>query len=250
MVDRAPVRSYLICATQRSGSQFLCELLRSTRVAGWPAEYYLPRSEAERYRVDVPMDAAYLARILARRTSNGVFGMTVMRTNFAEFVEWVGQFRPDTAGRSAAQVLATVFPDLRYVHLTRRDRVRQAVSVIRWLHTRKANSERVARAPFDLPFSYQSMEEQIAGLRRQDEAWRRFFAESGVEPVRVVYEDLAERPAATVAALLRGLGIGLPDELRVGGTRLRRQADAINEAWVADYWRIHQARSAGQQVAR
>src|ERR1700683_561895 len=37
--------SYLICATQRSGSTLLCELLKDTGVAGRPEEYFEARSE-------------------------------------------------------------------------------------------------------------------------------------------------------------------------------------------------------------
>ena len=33
-------RSYLVCATQRSGSTLLCELLKDTGVAGRPEEYF------------------------------------------------------------------------------------------------------------------------------------------------------------------------------------------------------------------
>ena len=36
----APTDTYLICATQRSGSTLLCELLKQTGVAGRPEEYF------------------------------------------------------------------------------------------------------------------------------------------------------------------------------------------------------------------
>ena len=36
----APTHTYLICATQRSGSTLLCELLKQTGVAGRPEEYF------------------------------------------------------------------------------------------------------------------------------------------------------------------------------------------------------------------
>jgi LPS sulfotransferase NodH len=32
--------SYLVCATQRSGSTLLCELLKGTEVAGVPDEFF------------------------------------------------------------------------------------------------------------------------------------------------------------------------------------------------------------------
>src|SRR6201991_2549603 len=35
-----PNRSYLVCATPRSGSTLLCEALKSTGVAGRPEEYF------------------------------------------------------------------------------------------------------------------------------------------------------------------------------------------------------------------
>ncbi|MGZ5376146.1 MAG: Stf0 family sulfotransferase, partial [Solirubrobacterales bacterium] len=35
-----PARSYLVCATPRSGSTLLCEALKSTGVAGRPEEYF------------------------------------------------------------------------------------------------------------------------------------------------------------------------------------------------------------------
>src|ERR1700759_375295 len=37
---RPPNRAYLVCATPRSGSTLLCELLRSTGVAGRPLEHF------------------------------------------------------------------------------------------------------------------------------------------------------------------------------------------------------------------
>jgi LPS sulfotransferase NodH len=37
-----PTRSYLICATPRSGSTLLCEALRITGLAGNPDEYFGP----------------------------------------------------------------------------------------------------------------------------------------------------------------------------------------------------------------
>jgi len=36
----APERSYLVCATPRSGSTLVCKALRETGVAGKPEEYF------------------------------------------------------------------------------------------------------------------------------------------------------------------------------------------------------------------
>jgi LPS sulfotransferase NodH len=242
-----PVRSYLICATHRSGSQLLCDLLRSTRLAGWPAEYFLPREEARRYHEEarsadvaggeepLRIDAAYLARMLRSRvTRNGVFGMQVMQSYFEEFVDWLRATWPGGSGRTATDTLALVFPDLRYVHLRRRDKARQAISLIRARHTKIYGREET-HPPFQQPFSFELMRAHVAELERQDGYWVRLFATAGVEAITVDYEELDERPGEVVAEVLRRLGIAVPDDLVVGPTRLRRQADALSDEWVARY---------------
>jgi LPS sulfotransferase NodH len=254
-----PVRSYLICATHRSGSQMLCDLLRSTRVAGWPAEYFLPREEARRYQEEarrrgnvardgvardgpthdgdaLRIDAAYLARMLRSRvTRNGVFGMQVMQSYFEEFVDWLRATWPGASGRAPTDALALVFGDLRYVHLHRRDKVRQAISLIRARRTAIYGREGVTPPPFREPFSFELMQAHVAELERQDDYWLRLFSGAGVEAIRVCYEELDERPGEIVMDLLRRLEIAAPDGLVVGPTRLRRQADALSDEWVARY---------------
>ena len=258
-----PVRSYLICATHRSGSQMLCDLLRSTRVAGWPAEYFLPREEARRYREDarrsadarrgdeagvvgkreddelddaLRVDAAYLARMLRSRvTRNGVFGMQVMQSYFEEFVDWLRDTWPGTSGRTATDTLARVFPGLRYVHLSRRDKARQAISLLRARHTKIYGREGSTPPPFNEPFSFELVLAHVSELERQDEFWMRLFSTAGVEAIPVIYEELDERPGEVVTDLLRRLEIAVPDDLIVGPSRLRRQADALSEEWVARY---------------
>src|SRR3954465_5603909 len=42
--------SYLVCATQRSGSTLLCEALKSTGVAGRPEEFFEARGRTGRPR--------------------------------------------------------------------------------------------------------------------------------------------------------------------------------------------------------
>src|SRR5690349_14691892 len=103
--------SYLVCATQRSGSTLLCELLKGTDVAGVPDEYFealrstgLPRQPRQYFEgvtadlVDrlAPLDPArpeepgefpgWFAYVLGRGTTvNGVFGAKMMWNYFDDF---------------------------------------------------------------------------------------------------------------------------------------------------------------------
>src|SRR4051812_29575810 len=163
-----PTASYLICATPRSGSTLLCDLLARTGVAGAPEEYFQglrhtgrarqprdylgPAYDAEvrailgdRSPVDEEpgqVEAAgfasygdYLDAILRRGTTpNGVFGGKVMWAYLDGLVSELRRLPGAPAG-DAYQVLAARFPRLRLIHHTRGDRLRQAISLWRALQT-------------------------------------------------------------------------------------------------------------------
>ena len=75
----------------------------------------------------------------------------------------------------------------------------------------------------------------IAHLKRRQEAhaaaWRRWFAERGIEPLEVVYEAFAEAPQATVCEVLDHIGVPSAG-IHVPEPPLRRQADARSQDWV------------------
>ena len=113
--------SYFVCATPRSGSSFLCEVLRTTGVAGVPDDYFWnPPFWFERWGVsDSPKFAERLLR--EGSTANGVFGSKLMwdqlhdaATQFAALLGW--------GGAGPSDVLAAAFPNVHYVWLTRRDK--------------------------------------------------------------------------------------------------------------------------------
>src|SRR3954462_4910517 len=108
----APDCSYLVCATERSGSTLLCELLGATGVAGRPEEFFeflnatgRPRQPREYFEgVDdptlldllppllVPLPrpawAQQLGDALERGTTgNGVFGSKMMWAYLGDFVD-------------------------------------------------------------------------------------------------------------------------------------------------------------------
>jgi LPS sulfotransferase NodH len=137
-----PTRSYLVCASQRSGTTLLCRALTDTGLAGRPDEYFLavgPEDEAQwpawehglfgtRHRARDRED--YLAIVYDLGTTpNGTFGAKLMWNN----LRWaVAKFQemPRFRGLDRVEVLRAAFPELRVVHVTRRDRARQAVLAV------------------------------------------------------------------------------------------------------------------------
>ena len=249
--------SYLICGSQRSGTTLLATALASTGVAGRPEEYFLAVDEQampewrcwERGPLGVAHGATsredYL-RIVNRlgTTPNGVFGSKLHWNN----VPWsVAKFQelPRFAGLSRAEVLHRAFPGLHAVHLTRRDRVAQAVS---WARAARDGvwTDWVDRPAPIRPPPPQYDATLIGNLERLiadgERGWRDLFVELAVEPLELEYEDLVtvDRLDATVRRVLDHLGI---NHAHIGSVRAgtRRLADAVNEEWAARYRSDHAA---------
>lgn len=262
-VERMPQTSYIICGTQRSGSNLLCEALWATGLAGGPREpflvWYLAAREPERLKDDfvkpwlIPRDA-YLRKLISEGTSaNGVFGVKIMWSYFGIVIDNLRTF-PEYEGLAPSEILRSVFPDLHYIHMTRRDKVRQAVSMARATQSRKwvdvepwvlqdetdpflANmmprlKHHLANFREDeVQYDFDQIERFHAMLVDHDRAWEAYFAESGIRPYRVVYEDLADSYEETAIDVLRHLEVPLPDQLVFKERFLRRQGDSVNDEW-------------------
>ena len=136
-----PRWSYLVAATQRSGSTLLCRSLADTGVAGRAEEYFLcgpPDAFPPGWTFwedglfaqghDNLDREGYLELVFELgTTTNGVFGAKLMWNNVPWVLDKLWQL-PRFRGLDRAATLQALFPNLHVVHLVRRDRVRQAVS--------------------------------------------------------------------------------------------------------------------------
>ena len=133
-----PSLCYLICATPRSGSNLLCESLVNTGLAGWPEEVFCNIGD-ERLSLAQWGETTEIAQYLEwlfedRSTPNGVFGAKIMLNDFRKLCARL-QTRPGRAPLNSHARLRSVFPNLRYVWMRRRDKLRQAISWVRAEHT-------------------------------------------------------------------------------------------------------------------
>jgi len=122
----------IICATPRSGTTLLCDLLQETGVAGRPNSFYRRQSidnYASRLGVAPGFDfeRRYLAAVIAEGTADtGLFAMRVMWPSLPELTDKLAALFPDEiddAGRIGAAFGAPL-----YVFVEREDKVAQAVS--------------------------------------------------------------------------------------------------------------------------
>jgi trehalose 2-sulfotransferase len=214
---------YAVCAVPRSGSSLLCELLFSTGQAGAPAEYFdHALMKLFRRRWNAQTFADYLPALLARKTGpNGVFGFK------AHFFQLEEAFPRDS--------LEEAFPGLRYVYITRDDRLRQAISWARALQTHKWASDHEVRVQETEVFRRRQIDRLISGIAERERRWEKFFAESGTEPLRLTYESLLAAPEEAVTIVLDHIGVADARSFPVGAPTLRRQADELTDDWVRRY---------------
>jgi LPS sulfotransferase NodH len=238
-------RSYMISTAPRTGGFLLAEALESTQIAGRPREYFDPPFQQEWCsQQGITSDMEYYDKAMAAGTTpNGVFGAKVLWHQFEHLM-----VRLRLIGGSALsdlELLRRTFPDLRYVFLTRKDKIRQAVSYDRairsgiwWSIPNHSDCEAEAAAPGSVimpPFDFEQIDGWVTRLTEFDAKWRRHFKRMGLEPFEVVYEDLAVHYESTVRTILGYLN--LPDCATVSITppRLQKQADDVTEEWVRRY---------------
>ena len=277
-----PTRSYLICATPRSGSTLLCEALTNTGVAGNPKEYFeslkasgLPRRPGEYFtsfespeirellgdylRLDTSPTATrsisnyadYLAQVLQEGTTpNGIFGAKLMWGYFDDFISNLLDI-PSYKEMSPPHLLSTIFPNLHYIWVTRSDKVRQAISLWKAIQT---STWREDESPIDhlnhqkrpLHFHLDAIDHLVQQIVEHERAWQRYFDQSAIQPYRVIYEDLAANYETVALHILQYLDIPIPDNLVFAQRRMKRQADRLSEQWVDHYHRLkRQQASAG-----
>jgi trehalose 2-sulfotransferase len=275
-------RSYVVCATPRSGSTLLCELLKTTEVAGRPEEYFearhdtglpphpgdylagLPRTGAGIRDNATPSRApeySSLEGITSYRqhlqrtfrlgtTENGVFAAKLMWRHLPDLQALAGQL-PEYQGLELHDFLTKLLRDPQYVWMSRRDKVRQAVSLWRALQTRTWRLDHPRQDPVTatLQYRFEGIDHLVRALTNEDEAWRGYFDAHSIPAIRVLYEDDLERDRTdAVTTVLRRLGIAPPPDWHAP-VPMHRQADSVNEEWSAAYQRDLAARTpAGESV--
>jgi trehalose 2-sulfotransferase len=249
--------------------------LASTGVAGNPQEYFearaetgspphpgyflagLPRTGAG-IRDDVrPTDApdysdlravdgweAHLERTFGLGTTgNGVFATKLMWNQLPDLEQHAAAL-PEFAGLTGSELLDRLFAHPSYVWMRRRDKVRQAISMWRALQTRTWRLENPAahgKAP-RLRYSFGGIEHLRRRLSADDEAWGRFFLDSGIEPLELFYElDVEADPGSAVARVLAHIEVDVPPGWKPEA-RMIRQSDRLNESWHSAYHRDAAAR--------
>lgn len=243
---------YILCGTPRSGSTLLCGLLESTGRTGVPDSYYHRRrfmaDWAEEWQLPQPetmtvaaYDKAYLeAAIKAGKGGSDVFGLRLMRQYLDELSGILDRIYPGLPNDSAR--LERAFGRLLYIHLSRADKLAQAVSLVKAEQTglwHKAPDgreiERLA-PPQDPHYDFARLRQEVTTLEGDDAAWNVWFEAQGITPLRIDYEALASDPAGTLLRICAALGVAAPP---IGDIKpaVAKLSDAVSRDWMRRYRR-------------
>lgn len=257
----AKPRSYLVCASQRSGSTLLVESLRATTVAGNPEEFfqYLPSTSRapqprdwfagvtdetvlsllaplESGTIDTRTPEQWRDQLSSLgRTANKVWGGKLMWNQVPLLLERAAGLphRSGTGLRSTLEDL--VGPDLVFVHVFRPDLVGQAVSMWRavqtrvWRDTPSSSGDSTGTGAV---YNGAGIAHLAGILREQETRWRAWFAAQDLSPIEISFERLAADPRATVAEILLELGL---DAEFAPPPPLKRQSDGRSLEWAERY---------------
>ena len=241
--------AYIMCGTPRTGSTLLCDLLASTRRAGSPNSFYRRQSLsdwAKEWNLPSPdrmserdYNIEYLnAAISAGRGGTDIFGLRLMRENLGELSAILDQIFPGLP--SDRTRFEKAFGKILYLHLSREDKLAQAVSLVKAEQTGLwhvapdgTEIERLA-PPQDPQYDFARIRQEVAELESYDRAWNTWFDEQNITPLRIGYETLAASPARQLARICEALSIPAPktDEVRPGVAKL---SDETSLDWMRRY---------------
>lgn len=213
-----PAKVLVIASTERCGSHMLGHALHSTKKFGFPLEYANPVNVARwQKQLEIEHFSQLIEELKRRRTSpNGVFSIKLHYAHLEQF----GGFK----------AFCDVFPDAYYVILTRKDVLRQAVSLSIanqtgvWI----AGQEPIEENP---QYSFDEIDGFLRHLVSTSSSWKYSLASSGCKTVEMFFEDVRAEPAIAISKIARFMNINICEDDLPAKQVTIRQSDERNAEW-------------------
>lgn len=233
--------SLIICATPRSGSYLLSDLLSQ---AGLPfAEEWLTEfCQAARKRVyEVPQDLGYIdyLQLLTRRERRaGLFAMKVMFDQFFQLSQRL-MASPEVPGADFLQKFTHLFPNPHFIRVSRQNKLAQAVSLLKarqtgqWIKRRDED----AGSAVQPVYSFLGILECLRDRSRAEELWDVFFDQYGLIPFNLTYEELVANKRETVRKIVEWADLAAPVDSIDDTSNFRPMASGVNSQWADQFER-------------
>lgn len=189
-----PLESLVLATSERSGSEWLCQLISATKMLGRPTEYF-NTYWMQKLVPDYP-DAVHEQAVIAKKmgtTSNGIFSAKLHTWHFDRL--------------SGAIKFSDIFPDPKFVHLVRMDRLGQAVSLYRARYSGNYTAHMNVKP--DPDYDAAIIAQMLVELETCEMRWRMFFTKNNIVPLTVYYEDVVSQPKAQLRRIAKHMGVSL-----------------------------------------
>jgi LPS sulfotransferase NodH len=211
----------MICATPRSGSNYLSQLLASTGVLGNPREYF--NAPGRRHYDDPNYPESpdlQVHQILATgRTPNGIYAVKVHPFQLASLPRNIDPMRD--------------LPHLHYVLLQRRDLIGQAIS---WSRVQQTGQHRATdRSQQDCRYDADHIRKSLLFLLNQRKKWNRLLRGIKAKPLVLEYESLLRDPQSAVNRVAGLLRVSEPAIVNPHLVTVMIQRDETNDEWRARF---------------
>ena len=244
----------MIWFSQRVGSTLLGQALEDTGIAGRPREWFTDNDSVgilAKHGVATPIE---LREMLWRdaTSANGViavkYGMVATQHEqltalFRELLP-AEQAADDADGHRAWEA---IFPRCRHVFMTRRNKVRLAISW--WRAIKTGEWHRATGAPSVAPtvdvadqYDFDAIDHLRREVDTRESHIHDLLARWGVAVHTLVYEDLVAHHDATVRGVLDFLQIPDREHVRIAAPAFAQLADELSDAWCERYERERIAR--------
>lgn len=157
-------------------------------------------------------DCSYIdAVVKAGRGGTDVFGLRLMWESVDELSRRLDALFPGLIDDHAR--FESAFGPMLFIHLSRTDKVSQAVSRVKAMqtglwHVASDGTERERTGPaHDAVYDRDCIGKYVEELTVQDQAWTHWFVDNRIEPVRLTYEALSQEPKGALETILSALGL-------------------------------------------
>ncbi|MEL7339298.1 MAG: Stf0 family sulfotransferase [Bacteroidota bacterium] len=232
--------SYRIWFSQRSGSTLLCKALEQTGIAGKPGEHLvLINEESLLQKYQVADYESLKAKIWESGSSpNGVFGVKdyLHQTHYQRNVEEISRLRGINPTDDHEAFWADLFPNCQHLYLTRRNKIRQAVSWWKAIqdnvwHLESPSSQPQDETFFEEAYNYDALLHLYHETVLKECATEAYFAKHQIVPYGIVYEDLVRDFTGTIRGILDYLKLS-NGQIIIPEPHYRPTANQGSEIWV------------------
>lgn len=233
------MKSYIIWMTQRNGSTLLCKALETLGFAGKPREWFLDYYDnPDLFKIYNCKTLDELQKKIWKKGSseNNIFGIKIGKVE-PEFSIIINQIKNKISSIKTLNdidVLNYLVPNCKHIFMTRRNKVRLAVSW--WKAIQSDEWHRINGAKKKIinikdKYDFDAIKHLYIESSMREAGMQEFFTESNIIPMTIVYEDFIRDYKNTIKNILTFLAIDFKADLIIQKPYYEKLSDDLSEEW-------------------